>query len=343
MAWMAKMGLSAALLCLAVSTSTRKDDCESVYTSEMVQVRGALQKSTSDLTETNSGGVAPAHFPDGDSPDSAVFMQHFSSTAAFKSDGDAVQVARGAAQKLTSNVTGTDALTVNDSVGKLQKSNFHMTANDLADVTPVNSRDGVAFMQFLASGGSLTAAIDRVGDEILLISLLLWVAVMAMVAGLYAFVKPFPPPQLPGDFSLVEGEWQFPLCGCFEETNMCCFTFFLCPIRWADNMRMAGIMDFTTAMALSLCGFALTWVWSIAGIIVPLVLVCFRQKLRAKFNIPSDTCCILAHDLCTAVFCGCCMVIQEGRQLEQAYQSGRYFIGRHMGKEGDRKPPEVTS
>eukprot|EP00927_Polykrikos_kofoidii_P072410 TRINITY_DN6852_c0_g1_i1.p1 TRINITY_DN6852_c0_g1~~TRINITY_DN6852_c0_g1_i1.p1 ORF type:complete len:357 (-),score=34.38 TRINITY_DN6852_c0_g1_i1:107-1132(-) len=341
---MAKSGLLAALLRLAVTTSTNKDECPSVHTSEMVHVaRGAVQKPTCDLTETDSGGAAPVHFPDGDYREDAVLMQLYSLVGSLESAGEAVQSARGAAQKLTSNKTGNDAQTVNDSASKLQKSNFHVTLNDSAGVTTEHSLDGVAFMQFLASSGSFTAAINRVGDKFFLISLLLWVAVMAMVAGLYAFVKPFPPPQLPGDFSLVEGEWQFPLCGCFEETNMCCFTFFLCPIRWADNMRMAGIMDFTTAMALSLCGFALTWVWSIAGIIVPLVLVCFRQKLRAKFNIPSDTCCILAHDLCTAVFCGCCMVIQEGRQLEQAYQSGRYFIGRHMGKEGDRKPPEVTS
>lgn len=148
-----------------------------------------------------------------------------------------------------------------------------------------------------------------------------WALLIFITAFFYKRQKPHPPAQKPGDHVVVDGLWNFHLCSCCEEPSLTCFTCCCAPIRWADNLRMANFCQFWTACILFTILSVLGSVgFGIFNIILICVMVFYRQKLRAMFDIPNNTCKTICSDFCTYCFCALCAIVQEARQLEEAYQ-----------------------
>jgi len=159
-------------------------------------------------------------------------------------------------------------------------------------------------------------------------SCFIWGTLISLVALWYTNSKQFPPAEAPGAQKLKEDQFTFPLFSCFSEPQICCFTCCCWPIRWADTMRMAGLMSFWAALFLFL---GIEVVAVINSTIGTLLLVCvtvyYRQKLRAMFNFNHSSFGVILGDICAYCCCMCCAVIQEARQLEVAYQTKHPAVG----------------
>jgi len=159
-------------------------------------------------------------------------------------------------------------------------------------------------------------------------SVLLWAVLTALLGIFYHHEKHHPPKLDPAGVivSLHDRErldrqrWRFGLFECLEVPSLCLFSFFCAPIRWADTMRMAGFMNFFSALALVV---GLTVLGSITlGLgFVATIAVCvhFRHRMRHKYDIRSQLCGSYATDVLSFVFCPWCSIVQEARQIEEAY------------------------
>jgi len=158
-------------------------------------------------------------------------------------------------------------------------------------------------------------------------SCLIWAFLISLVAFWYSSTKQFPPAEEPGMQKLKEDQFTFPLFSCFGDPQICCFTCCCWPIRWADTMRMAGLMSFWVALFLFLGLEIITVINSTVGtFLLVLVTVYYRQKLRALFSFDQSFGVILG-DCCAYFCCMCCAMIQEARQLEVAYQTKHPAVG----------------
>eukprot|EP00927_Polykrikos_kofoidii_P014776 TRINITY_DN16513_c0_g1_i1.p1 TRINITY_DN16513_c0_g1~~TRINITY_DN16513_c0_g1_i1.p1 ORF type:complete len:281 (-),score=37.43 TRINITY_DN16513_c0_g1_i1:473-1315(-) len=155
-----------------------------------------------------------------------------------------------------------------------------------------------------------------------LATILVWGIFAMLFAFVYVKVTPFPPLKKPGKHNLVRNDWHFSLFFCYEEPLLCVLAFIFPPIAWAQNMRLSGVTSFTAAFALMLCMCVLSNFYKTLLIVICLMLTYNRQKLRSKFKIANGGCGTVVEDCCTATFCACCLLVQEARQLEQAYQAG---------------------
>jgi Cys-rich protein (TIGR01571 family) len=176
-------------------------------------------------------------------------------------------------------------------------------------------------------------------------SILLW-AVLVMLAGLFYHHEKQHPPRLDPEgvnVSLHDRErldrqrWRFGLLECTEVPLLCAFSFLCSPLRWADTMRMAGFMNYFSALALvvglTVLGYLTLGIGFIALIAVA---VHYRQLMRQKFDIRSQSCgSTYTSDVLAFVFCPWCSIVQEARQLEEAYlarhASVRSEYTRHAG------------
>lgn len=124
-------------------------------------------------------------------------------------------------------------------------------------------------------------------------------------------------------------EWRFSLFGCLEEPTLFAFSCCCFAARWADTIRLAGFLTFAVAYA---CLVAPTVILNIVGLIVPqaaqlsstlviAMFVYYRQLMRRMFGLPSGDCGTIAEDCLVYTCCSCCAVVQEARQMEDAYQS----------------------
>lgn len=162
----------------------------------------------------------------------------------------------------------------------------------------------------------------------LLTSMLLWGALTWLVSIYYYQQKPHPPRLDPEGVNVAlhdrerldKQRWRFGLLECFQSPTICLMSFFCCPLRWADNMRMAGISSYFAALGL-------LWTLAFFGIVtkglgLALLLAAMvhnRMRLRRMFDIPSGTCINVFQDIFAYMACCCCAVAQEARQLEEAY------------------------
>lgn len=159
------------------------------------------------------------------------------------------------------------------------------------------------------------------------LSILIWAAVVLVVASFYYKEKQHPPkdkaaPAPRCDLApLRTGEWRFGLFDCLEEPALCLFSCCCTPVRWADTMRMACLLSFSGALLLFVGLIVLDTVCVGVSIFVLLgFLVYFRQRVRKLFGIPSGDFMTVGQDCMTYLFCCWCAVAQEARQLEEAYQ-----------------------
>lgn len=142
----------------------------------------------------------------------------------------------------------------------------------------------------------------------------------------YKYYKEDPPAPLPlsnehNPEKLDQKQWVYGVFECFSASKtMCCLACFCPALRWADTMRMAGIYAFWVGIllfaSLSAAGQATA---GITSLILLCVLVRKRQEIRALFYIPSGTIGTYVEDCCLYCFCSCCAILQEARQMEEAY------------------------
>lgn len=123
--------------------------------------------------------------------------------------------------------------------------------------------------------------------------------------------------------ALDRPDFRFGLFDCMHAPPIC-FWAFCCPtIRWSDTMRMAGLMSFWVAVI----GMTLLSTFGvIAQGLTLLIYACIgayhRQQIRRLFGMPAGDFKTGAEDFCAyccCCLCGCCAIVQEARQLEEAY------------------------
>lgn len=161
-------------------------------------------------------------------------------------------------------------------------------------------------------------------------SVLLWAVLTMLLGTFYHHEKPHPPKLDPEgvNVSLHDRErldrhrWRFGLFEWTEVRSMCCFSFFCAPIRWADTMRMAGFMNYFSALALAVGLTVLGYMTLGLGFVV-LIGFCvhFRERMREKFDIRSR-----ASDWLAFGFCPWCSIAQEARQIEEAYLARHHSV-----------------
>lgn len=169
-------------------------------------------------------------------------------------------------------------------------------------------------------------------------SVLLWAA-LTLLLGLYYHQEKLHPPKLDPEgvnVSLHDRErldrqrWRFGLHECADVPSLCVFSFLCAPVRWADTMRMAGFMDFFPALAL-VVGMTVFGYFTLGLGFIALGAVCvhFRQRMREKFDVRSHSLSTTyKSDVLAFLFCPWCSIVQEARQIEEAYLS-RHASVRH--------------
>jgi len=146
---------------------------------------------------------------------------------------------------------------------------------------------------------------------------------IAIIAVLYDKEKTFPPELISGERpAMPDDQFRFGLFQCFDDWKLSLFTFCCYPIRWADTLRMMGVLPFYTALAIIVgLQFVNACLAGFANLVLIAVLVFYRQKMRTAFKMQSGTVGSLLEDCCTYMCCSCCAIIQEARQVEEAYQT----------------------
>lgn len=118
----------------------------------------------------------------------------------------------------------------------------------------------------------------------------------------------------------LDGAWKFRLWDCCSDPCMCCLVVCCPAVRWADTVRMTGLMSFACGVAcFIIC--QITYQLLLPLGVVPLALMgtYYRQQLRKKFDIPHGTFITILGDCLIYGFCCCLAVNQEARTLEEAY------------------------
>lgn len=155
-----------------------------------------------------------------------------------------------------------------------------------------------------------------------------FIIVEICVAALY-FWKKTDADRPPNDGSehsvslMQNGEFRYGLFDCLQVPSLTAFALVCCPIRWADTLRMAGFMAFWVAAAMMIALQAASpLTYGITMILALIVAVRYRQQLRGEFELASGTAWSYIEDIAAYAFCPCLAVVQEARQLEEAYAVG---------------------
>jgi len=198
------------------------------------------------------------------------------------------------------------------------------TASDIAGLpSDVDTDDPQAVAKAHAHNYSSTLTLNIVEALITVVSGILFTALFACC---YKSYKEDPPPLLPRSTEhnpelLDTKVWRYGLCDCFSGDKVMCLLACCCPaLRWADTMRMAGIYSFWTGVFLFAVLSGLTQVTAgLTGLILLCVGMLKRQAIRNLFQLPNGTCMSYLEDCCIWCWCSCCAIIQEARQIEEAY------------------------
>lgn len=143
-----------------------------------------------------------------------------------------------------------------------------------------------------------------------------------IVAILYMqFCKQSNIPKLPESQVRTE-EFQF---GAFDASDFMrdcqmCLCALCCPwVRWADTASAPHVSFLTFFPALFITALLASAGAITFGLSIPillLVVVIGRQRIREAYGLPSGTCGELAGDCLLWIFCPCCAIVQEARQVE---------------------------
>eukprot|EP00747_Dinoflagellata_sp_TGD_P101984 gnl/TRDRNA2_/TRDRNA2_168516_c0_seq10.p1 gnl/TRDRNA2_/TRDRNA2_168516_c0~~gnl/TRDRNA2_/TRDRNA2_168516_c0_seq10.p1 ORF type:complete len:371 (+),score=75.45 gnl/TRDRNA2_/TRDRNA2_168516_c0_seq10:70-1182(+) len=122
--------------------------------------------------------------------------------------------------------------------------------------------------------------------------------------------------------------WSSGTCDCFQSLPLCIASL-CCPlVVFADTMASVHVVNFWLIL---LCLVALAWldllilplfVWMLTC----LVMVFYRHKLRAKFDMAHYTFSTIAGDFLGYCMCFPCFISQEARHVEEAVFSGHSAV-----------------
>jgi len=118
--------------------------------------------------------------------------------------------------------------------------------------------------------------------------------------------------------------WKFGLFDCFSDPEICLWACCCPAIRWADTMRYMGLLGFWIAFAIffglevgaSTTGEILIWA------VLAVVCAGMRQEMRMAYGMNEQGGWTYLEDFCLYCCCACCTIIQEARQVEEAYKVG---------------------
>jgi len=135
------------------------------------------------------------------------------------------------------------------------------------------------------------------------------------------------PPERQLDNILDEASfkiWRFGLFSCCSEPEICLWACCCPAIRWADTLRHIGFLGFWMAFTIF---FSIEVVASTTGgiaIWAVLATVCaaMRQEMRVAYGMYEQGGCTYLEDFCLYCCCACCTIVQEARQVEEAYKVG---------------------
>jgi len=162
---------------------------------------------------------------------------------------------------------------------------------------------------------------------LMLIEVLIQLFVVLLTAGLYSRYKTTPAVtvlETDKEHSL-DGQFKHGLFNCLGAPGLCCFSCFCPGIRWADSMRLIGLLQFTSGITIWL---GVTWVCMLLAVenadsaflstmVMAIVLTYYRQAMREAFRMEA-TPMTVAIDCLSYSFCGPCALVQDARQVEEA-------------------------
>lgn len=161
-----------------------------------------------------------------------------------------------------------------------------------------------------------------------IISLVLWVALTCICAAFY--MKDRKPPLADDAFNTEENrgtfkEWKHGMCSCFDDLEICLCAF-CCPmIRWAATISFVpGLLSFWAAFSIYMCLVVLNSLTAEIFCWALLVMVCtfYRQKIRHTLDMTEKGGMTWVTDCILYCFCGCCLITQEARQIEDGCKAG---------------------
>lgn len=164
-----------------------------------------------------------------------------------------------------------------------------------------------------------------------------WLVLSLCTACIYKANKPFPPipgTQAPGIIGrqppVVNGVWRNHIFQCLHVPQLCIFSCCCGPVRWADTMRMSHLLPFWVGFSL-LTFFQLLGALGlgVASLFAVFTMVYFRQQVRKMFNINPCTCRTLTLDCMAYMCCSVCAMVQEARQVEEAWAFGHPSVIGH--------------
>lgn len=182
----------------------------------------------------------------------------------------------------------------------------------------------------ITSPGQLPGFIARTFWQILatnilsvLISLFFTLLVLAAFGFLYTRFKLRAQELVAPDGNLAllhTGTWRYGVFECLSANKVICCVACFCPsIRWADTMSMAGIFKFWIGFLVFACLYYTSSATAgLTGLVLLGVMTWKRQQIRKLFSMQNGGS-TWAIDCCTYCFCACCAIVQEARQLEEAY------------------------
>jgi len=122
--------------------------------------------------------------------------------------------------------------------------------------------------------------------------------------------------------------WRFGLFSCFSDPEICLWACCCPAIRWADTVRYVGLLGFWIAFAIAFAIFFCMGVVSsspveiIVWAVLALVFAAIRQEMRKAYGMHEQGGWTYLEDFCLYCCCACCTIIQEARQVEEAYKVG---------------------
>lgn len=117
---------------------------------------------------------------------------------------------------------------------------------------------------------------------------------------------PLYPPGMTPSLAVPTGMWTTGLCGCFEDCESCCCTFFCPCVTVGRNIEI--ISDGYTECCV---GGVLYTILQTLGFGC-CYLCTYRKALRRKYELPAQPC----HDCCVHFCCPACVICQEYRELK---------------------------
>jgi Cys-rich protein (TIGR01571 family) len=183
--------------------------------------------------------------------------------------------------------------------------------------------------------GKIKRLYDQEGVRHIVLNTVVYFSAVFIALGLYAMCfrhREVAPNQ----------EWRYGICECLGDTRVCACGLCCPAIRWADTVseEKGGFFSYTSALFVMM-GLGMMLVTPMLGLCAWTAIVAigvyFRQKIRLKYGLETDTPLSYIED--TFIWCCCawCAICQEARQVDE-----EITVEEHAA-ESDPKPSRAMS